>query len=764
MAESEALKLIVSAVDNASASLKGISHNLEQVQGSADKLKAALAVTAVGASFAMLARGAEEDNIMFERLRVTAEGLGADYGKVKSQLDSFIASQSKIAFHSDDQTKAFTTLTQKLGDVNRAMIAFPTVMNVAAASGTSLEGAIGMVSRGLEGQTRALQMSFPWVRSWQEQGKTAAEIMDELGRRTAGAAEKIGNVSNFQRMQNVMKDVADELGAMLTPAVKALVSVIEWLGADTIKIIAIFGTFVGLVIKLPAVFSAVRVAVIALNTAMAANPVGLLIVAIGALVAAFMILWNKFAGFRAFWKTAWETIKATVVAVMTPLVAMIGVISTALSALMEALSSPLNMDSWRKAGTAIKDAVSTGLDKSLDAFADIGKRSAEAWKDNYVAEMKKGGAGAESGFGGSLGSVASASTKAARKANQEVLALRKELAAMTRDEDAKALAELDAWHAEALAKHKKNKEAQAVVEEIYAKKRESLQIETSARMAALNKEYYASINDTQSSAIIDLERWYSNQKEMHASNEEALALIDATYAAKKKALKISADEEISALEQERYQVYAEEQAAELLAAETWYNQQLILHQNNTDAKRIIDEIYAEKVTQIQNKHDVGFLASMSLMQSSISAFTGLLQNSIQAVFDTSKTAGTKMKELWQGFASAIISALAGIIAKLIIYRALMAAVPGGSIMGTSILKLVGFQTGFGETRVVPGPPGMPMPIMAHGQEIIGRPMSSSAPGLVVNGDIYGWAESMEKIRDGLYQHTRLTGLPVQAGA
>lgn len=47
-----------------------------------------------------------------------------------------------------------------------------------------------------------------------------------------------------------------------------------------------------------------------LNAAMNANPIGLIVVAIAGLVAAFVLLWNKCEGFRNFFIGLWENIKA----------------------------------------------------------------------------------------------------------------------------------------------------------------------------------------------------------------------------------------------------------------------------------------------------------------------------------------------------------------------------------------------------------------------------------------------------------------------
>lgn len=46
-----------------------------------------------------------------------------------------------------------------------------------------------------------------------------------------------------------------------------------------------------------------------LNAALTANPIGLVIVAVSALAAGVVYCWNKFAGFRAFIITMWDTIK-----------------------------------------------------------------------------------------------------------------------------------------------------------------------------------------------------------------------------------------------------------------------------------------------------------------------------------------------------------------------------------------------------------------------------------------------------------------------
>lgn len=53
----------------------------------------------------------------------------------------------------------------------------------------------------------------------------------------------------------------------------------------------------------------VRTAILGMNAAMLANPIGLVVALIAGLVAAFIYLWNNVEGFRKFWIKAWNLIK-----------------------------------------------------------------------------------------------------------------------------------------------------------------------------------------------------------------------------------------------------------------------------------------------------------------------------------------------------------------------------------------------------------------------------------------------------------------------
>ena len=61
--------------------------------------------------------------------------------------------------------------------------------------------------------------------------------------------------------------------------------------------------------SIPTMLGAVKTAIIGVNAALAANPIGIVVTLIAGLVAAFVVLWNKCDWFREFWINLWTNIK-----------------------------------------------------------------------------------------------------------------------------------------------------------------------------------------------------------------------------------------------------------------------------------------------------------------------------------------------------------------------------------------------------------------------------------------------------------------------
>ena len=118
-----------------------------------------------------------------------------------------------------------------------------------------------------------------------------------------------------------IQGVVDKLNS-LDPATKKTITtialVVAAIGPVLIavgKVISAVGTIMTLVPKISGAISAVKGAMSGLHAVMAANPIGVVIAAIAALVAAFIYLWNNCEEFREFWINLWEKIKAAAEAV-----------------------------------------------------------------------------------------------------------------------------------------------------------------------------------------------------------------------------------------------------------------------------------------------------------------------------------------------------------------------------------------------------------------------------------------------------------------
>ena len=126
-------------------------------------------------------------------------------------------------------------------------------------------------------------------------------------------------------IKNAIADMAEKAVPKIEALVDKFVDMSEWVkdNEDTIdKWVAVIigatasiGTFL-LILNWGTIMTAaanaiktVRTAILAMNAAMLANPIALVVAVIVGLVAAFIYLWNNVDGFREFWINAWKIIR-----------------------------------------------------------------------------------------------------------------------------------------------------------------------------------------------------------------------------------------------------------------------------------------------------------------------------------------------------------------------------------------------------------------------------------------------------------------------
>jgi TP901 family phage tail tape measure protein len=139
--------------------------------------------------------------------------------------------------------------------------------------------------------------------------KMADTMQDNLG----GDLTKLG--SKFEGLQLKLYEKFEPALRGVVGGLDKMLDAIEWLGKHIGPlepvIVALSGALIGLVSALAGLYIIPKIsaAFTAFNAVLGANPIVLVVTAIGALVAALIYLWNNCEEFRDFWIGLWKKIK-----------------------------------------------------------------------------------------------------------------------------------------------------------------------------------------------------------------------------------------------------------------------------------------------------------------------------------------------------------------------------------------------------------------------------------------------------------------------
>lgn len=199
-------------------------------------------------------------------------------------------------------------------------------------------------------------------------------VIQWLGEKIPPAIEKVKGV--FDTIAPVVRSV---FGWILDNK-DAIIAALAGIGAAMVawKLSTVVSGVIGLVkaIKMmgaAAAFAAAKQWL--LNTALMANPIGLVVAAIAGLVAAFVVLWKRSEKFRNFWLGLWENIKKVFSGFVEAWGNGIDTIKVALASVGKFFS-----DTWQKLKSGAKDAWE-GIKSVFGAVADwFGDKFREAWE------------------------------------------------------------------------------------------------------------------------------------------------------------------------------------------------------------------------------------------------------------------------------------------------------------------------------------------------------------------------------------------------
>jgi hypothetical protein len=319
---------------------KGIGRAVEefkQLEGAGAKAQFALkkAVVPATAAIAGLAAGlgaatkaAIEDQAAQEALAGVLRRSALATDEEVAATEAFISAQSRLTATADDELRpALQSLAVATGSVQQAQDLLKVSQDLAAISGADLATVTDAMSKAANGNMKALRALDPSLTALIKEGASFDDVLVALTLHQGAAADAANTTQGKMRNLSIqMGEAKESIGAALLPAVTLLIEKLIPLAEfaqQNSKLFLIFaGVIGGVALAVLAVNAAMKVyqatlivvkaAQAAFNLVMAANPIGIVIVALAALAAAFVVAYQNSETFRKFVDELFDAIKTGV--------------------------------------------------------------------------------------------------------------------------------------------------------------------------------------------------------------------------------------------------------------------------------------------------------------------------------------------------------------------------------------------------------------------------------------------------------------------
>jgi hypothetical protein len=257
--------------------------------------------------------------------------------------EAYIEATMMSAAVADDVLRpALATLVQTTGDLQYSQELLNASLDISAATGTELSAVTDAVAKAYAGNTKALGNMVPAVRGLIKEGASLDEIMQALNATVGGAAVVAANSAEgrMKRLSLTIGETKESIGAAFLPILEKLLPYLQRFAeyaqnnSDTIvKVMLAVGALASAILVLNTAVKVITASQIVLNAVMAANPVGLVVVAVAALVAGFMVLVEKTGSVKNAFMTMGNFIMGIFEAIANNFVGMINAIIKAINVL-----------------------------------------------------------------------------------------------------------------------------------------------------------------------------------------------------------------------------------------------------------------------------------------------------------------------------------------------------------------------------------------------------------------------------------------------
>ena len=410
---------IKAVADKAIAEFKQVNNELGKMEdqsmkagGSIGKIDKASRVAtagllAMGAAFAGFAalgvKEAMEAETIMTKLNATLAAQGLNTAKTRDEIDKLSSSFVQLGFDDEAAASSMQILIQTTGDLAKSKQLLGMAADLARAKSISLESASQMLVRANMGAGKVFKQFGIVLDQNLPKAEATAKAMQELKEKLSGQAQKATETFSVQLqiLKERFNNAAQAVGEVLIPYLKTLFDKINE-GIEFVKRNSTaFQIFGGIVLTVTVALASYAFTLkvitaatkayafiqgvaktatalltgqqIALNGAMAVNPIGLVVMAVVALIGVLVILWNKSDAFRkgviAMSKAALYAFAAII-----PMIGKVGeaylkFLLTPMKSFLTALSKLPGVGKYAKAGLDI-------LNKGLDGVSDFADKAA----------------------------------------------------------------------------------------------------------------------------------------------------------------------------------------------------------------------------------------------------------------------------------------------------------------------------------------------------------------------------------------------------
>lgn len=302
----------------ASAGLDGVTaktSKMGRAGKAAGRLLAGGLLLAAGAAV-KATQAAAEDEAAQSRLAGALRNATGARAKDIAGVEDWIAAQGKALGVSDDELRpSLEKLVTATKDIGTAQRAASLAMNISARTGKSLESVSAKLAKAYAtGNVGALAAYGVATKNAAGKTRDMDKVMLDLTKTYQGAASDAADTAagKQKKLQVAMGELQEEIGAKLLPvllkAAEYGLKVVAWIEKNQTAAAAIIGTFAGLlaIVKLVSLATTIYSTYLKIaaasqavfNAVMAANPILLIVIAVVALAAAFVIAYKRSETFR----------------------------------------------------------------------------------------------------------------------------------------------------------------------------------------------------------------------------------------------------------------------------------------------------------------------------------------------------------------------------------------------------------------------------------------------------------------------------------